>query len=54
MRKPNWSMSWGINKHRKDRRRGAISPVPASRYYRELSKQGAGWDELGRRTDLRI
>lgn len=37
-------MQWKVDKHRRDKCVGAISPVKASRYYIELSKVGAGWN----------
>jgi len=45
MRKPYWTMYWAVNERRRDKRTGAISPVKASKYYAELSKEGAGWNE---------
>lgn len=38
-------MQWVVNEYRKDRRTGAINPVKASDYYKELAKEGAGWNE---------
>lgn len=35
-------MQWVVNEYRKDRRTGAIQPVKASDYYKELAKEGAG------------
>jgi len=43
MKKPYWKMCWSINEHRKDKRTGVVSPVKGSRYFKELSKKGAGW-----------
>ena len=45
MRKNYWKMHWAVNERRKDKRTGAIRPVKGSKYYEELSKKGAGWNE---------
>lgn len=36
-------MQWVVNQYRRDRRTGALQPVKASRYFKELSKEGAGF-----------
>ena len=38
-------LKWSVNKYRRDKRTGPISPVKASKYYQYLSKIGAGWNE---------
>ena len=38
-------LRWSVNEYRRDKRTGPISPVKASKYYKYLSKIGAGWNE---------
>ena len=38
-------IKWVVNPYREDKRTGVFNPVPASEYYKELCKMGAGWRE---------
>lgn len=40
---------WVVNPYRKNKRTGALQPVKPSEYFKELSREGAGWD--GRKTN---
>lgn len=49
MKKQTYTIKWQVNKYRKDKRVGAISPIKPGRYAQYLFEKGAGFnDKLGR------
>lgn len=48
VRKQQFNYRWKVDEYRKDKRTGALQPVKASRYFKELAKEGAGWNEQKR------
>lgn len=48
MRKQKYVICWVVDKYRRDKRTGAISPVSRSEYVQHLFNEGMGWDEQSR------
>jgi hypothetical protein len=41
--KRKYVIKWVVNKYRRDKRTGVLSPVPRSEYAQRLFEKGAGW-----------
>lgn len=45
MKKQSYKFRWSVNKYRRDKRTGVLSPVPRSEYAQYLFEKGAGWKD---------